>query len=381
MKIPSIEALPGRVSKPRLSAGRALVRGAAVILLIAATACGQRSQDRLGDAHKDRSVRTSVATAAHRCSSKSAYELVKRELFRRAAKTRGEDDPTFEPVVAGSTLSIERTTVENTDDQLGSITCNASAALDLPEGMVAAGGRRSLVADIQYVLQPAADQSGDVATLTNADRIIIPLATIARSAGAPFRRADAGKASADARDAQDAQEAGRAVADGGDMPAASVASVSHPPLSPRATPSAGQVGRAPVAAAPQERPAASTRQRSRPGVEDGRLALRERAGWRLMRVVDQGQLNTRIYVDARSLGRPSNGEVRIRTKYVGTLRGQAPVQTLTDETVECGTGYHTQHSYVVENANGRVVSRRGEQARKRIPATGMLRGLATTICS
>ena len=270
MKIPSIEALPGRVSKPRLSAGRALVRGAAVILLIAATACGQRSQDRLGDAHKVRSVRTSVATAAHRCSSKSAYELVKRELFRRAGKTRGEDDPTFEPVVAGSTLSIERTTVENTDDQLGSITCNASAALDLPEGMVAAGGRRSLVADIQYVLQPAADQSGDVATLTNADRIIIPLATIARSAGAPFRRADAGEASADARDAQ---EAGRAVADGGDMPAASVASVSHPPLSPRATPSAGQVGRAPVGAAPQERPAASTRQRSRPGVEDGRLAL------------------------------------------------------------------------------------------------------------
>lgn len=348
------------------------------MLLIAATGCSQRSQDRLGDAHKDRSARTSVpTTAADRCSSKSAYELVKRELFRRAGKTRGEDDPTFEPVVAGSTLSIERTTVENTDNQLGSITCNARAALDLPEGMVAAGGRRSLVADIRYVLQPAADQSGDVATLTNADRIIIPLATIARSAAAPSRRADAGKATADTRDAP---ESGPAAADKGNMPAAPVASVSHPPVSPRATPSAGQVDRAP-AAAPPERPAPSTRQRSRPGVEDGRLASRQKAGWRLMRVVDDGQLNTRIYVDERSLGRPSNGEVRIRTRYVGTLRGQAPVQTFTDESVECGTGYHTQHSYVVENGNGRVVSRRGEQARKRVPATGMLRGLATTICS
>ena len=39
----------------------------------------------------------------------------------------------------------------------GGIACSASIALDLPPGVTVAGGRRTLAADLDYLLQPAAD--------------------------------------------------------------------------------------------------------------------------------------------------------------------------------------------------------------------------------
>ena len=66
------------------------------------------------------------------------------------------------------------------DEDLGAISCAGTLALDLPPGVAVVGGRRTLTADIGYALQPAADGSGDVLTLTNADAIITPLATLAR---------------------------------------------------------------------------------------------------------------------------------------------------------------------------------------------------------
>jgi hypothetical protein len=45
------------------------------------------------------------------------------------------------------------------------------------------GGRRTLTADVDYIIQPAADGSGDIVMLEGADRIVVPLATVARTAG------------------------------------------------------------------------------------------------------------------------------------------------------------------------------------------------------
>ena len=42
------------------------------------------------------------------------------------------------------------------------------------------GGRRSLMSDVDYTVQPAADGSGNVVLLRNADAVIAPLATLAR---------------------------------------------------------------------------------------------------------------------------------------------------------------------------------------------------------
>ena len=49
-----------------------------------------------------------------------------------------------------------------------------------PAAAVVVGARRTLTANIGYAIQPAADGSGDVLTLSNADAIITPLATLAR---------------------------------------------------------------------------------------------------------------------------------------------------------------------------------------------------------
>ena len=101
----------------------------------------------------------------------------------------------------------------------------------------------------------------------------------------------------------------------------------------------------------------------------------------MAQVVRQGPLNTKIYIDEGSLAQMSEGRVRVRTKYVGILDGQAPVQTITDETIECNTGFHTQHSYLVQNAQGSIVSRRGAQPRKKILPNAMLRDLMNHLCS
>lgn len=100
----------------------------------------------------------------------------------------------------------------------------------------------------------------------------------------------------------------------------------------------------------------------------------------MARVVNQGQLKTRIYLDRGRLSRLPNGETLVRIRYVGTLQGQAPVETITEEAVDCAAGYHRQQSYLVRNAQGRLVSRRGVQSRKRILPGSLLSGTLPNIC-
>jgi uncharacterized protein YecT (DUF1311 family) len=58
-------------------------------------------------------------------------------------------------------------------------------SIDLPPGVAVVGGRRTLTAEMDYALQPAADGSGDVVTLSGADGIVVPLATLARTGTQP----------------------------------------------------------------------------------------------------------------------------------------------------------------------------------------------------
>ena len=162
---------------------------AAVLLLIGAGTygCSKRNNDKLSDTQvsgQNSAAATARVDPAKRCASTQTYELLKRELFRRAAQIRGNADPAlFDRIATAAALRIERPVVTSKDEGLGSIACSASASIDLPPGLAVAGGRTSLAADLAFTLQPAADGSGDVLTFTNADAITVPLATIGRQAG------------------------------------------------------------------------------------------------------------------------------------------------------------------------------------------------------
>jgi uncharacterized protein YecT (DUF1311 family) len=116
------------------------------------------------------------------CASKATYDLIKRELFRRAAQLRGSDQAAYDRLSAFAVIRMENPVMESQDSGSGAVNCSASLSLDLPPGVAVVGGRRTLTTDLDYTVQPAADGSGNVVLLRNADPIVTPLATLARVA-------------------------------------------------------------------------------------------------------------------------------------------------------------------------------------------------------
>lgn len=154
---------------------------AAVVLLIVAVVLLARgsgvNSDRLSDEEEERAA---AEEPAQRCSSQRTYETIKRELFRQAGRIRGSDQAAFDRIATHAAVRMERPVLRSQDDGLGTIGCSGLLVLDLPPGVAVVGGRRSLSAEINYVIQRAADESGDVVMLDGADPIIVPLATLAR---------------------------------------------------------------------------------------------------------------------------------------------------------------------------------------------------------
>lgn len=174
-----------RVTRPmrRLTTSQIglILAGILILVFVAWTAASTRRQnpDKLTDA-------TSAAatdSSQKRCGSQSTYDLIKRELFRRAAVLRGSDQAAFDKLAAYAVVRVDRPLFDSTDDETGAINCSGALTLDLPPGVQVVGGRRSLNADIGYALQGSADGNGQVLTLTRADAIVAPLATLSRGAG------------------------------------------------------------------------------------------------------------------------------------------------------------------------------------------------------
>jgi uncharacterized protein YecT (DUF1311 family) len=159
----------------------ALIGGLVVLLLLIAYFASSRNpdQDRLSDANL---TQEAASGPDKRCASKATFDLIKRELFRRAAEMRGSDQAAYDQIAASAVLRMENPVMENQDQRSGAINCSGSLYLDLPPGVAATGGRRSLMSDVDYTIQPAADGGGDVVLLRNADSIIAPLATLTRVA-------------------------------------------------------------------------------------------------------------------------------------------------------------------------------------------------------
>ena len=161
----------------------AVLLGILIIGIVAAVMIGNRSSgdDRLGDGD---SAAASRQDPEQRCSGSQTYDRIKRELFNRAAELRGNDKASFQKVASYSALRMEAPVVSEENEKVGSVSCTATAYLDLPPGLAVVGGRRTLNGELGYTVQPAADGTGDVVTLTSADSIVTPLATLARVGGA-----------------------------------------------------------------------------------------------------------------------------------------------------------------------------------------------------
>jgi hypothetical protein len=115
------------------------------------------------------------------CAAQSTYDAMKRELFRRAAQVRGSDEQAYGRLADFALLRVNGPVVRGVDDQVQSVSCSGTVVLDLPPGVAVAGGRRALSGDVDYMIQPAADGTGKVVRLGNADAIVVPLATLTRT--------------------------------------------------------------------------------------------------------------------------------------------------------------------------------------------------------
>jgi hypothetical protein len=136
------------------------------------------NQDKLSD---DQLAAAPVARPEKRCASQATYDRIKRELFRQAGQLRKSDQAAFDRLAATASVRMERPVMTEHDEELGTVRCTGFLSLDLPPGVAVVGGRRTLSADVDYVLQPAADESGDVVMLEGADAIVVPLATLANA--------------------------------------------------------------------------------------------------------------------------------------------------------------------------------------------------------
>ncbi|HVL29218.1 MAG TPA: hypothetical protein VM326_00690 [Sphingomicrobium sp.] len=171
-----------RRTDPKILAAIALGLLVLIIGIVMMSRTRTADQDKLSDAQAAGAGNSAAET---RCASQATYDRIKLELFRRAAQVRTSDQAVFDRLAAIASVRMERPLLRSQDAELGTVRCTGRLSLDLPPGLAVVGGRRTLSADIDYVLQPAADGSGDVVMLEGADPIIVPLATLARTGETP----------------------------------------------------------------------------------------------------------------------------------------------------------------------------------------------------
>ena len=150
-----------------------------LILGVALSRRGDEAQDRLTANEISQSGGT-LDEAERRCASRKSYDLIKRELFRRAAEMRGTDQGAFDRLAVAASVRMEAPVMTAREAELGTVSCSGHLSLDLPPGIAVVGGRRTLQAGVDYRLQRAADDSGDILILEGADAILVPLATLAQ---------------------------------------------------------------------------------------------------------------------------------------------------------------------------------------------------------
>ena len=161
---------------PTLIALLVLVALIGMVAIYAATR--DTDQDKLKDGLL---TQANGSDPSKRCSSTATYDLIKRSLFQHAAQLRGSDQEAFDQIGQTAILRMENPVMESQDKDSGGINCSGSLSLDLPPGVAIQSGQRTLMSDVDYTIQPSDNDGGDTVLLRNADAIITPLATLART--------------------------------------------------------------------------------------------------------------------------------------------------------------------------------------------------------
>src|SRR5438874_427921 len=130
----------------------ALLGGVVILLLIIAYFATNRNseQDKLtGNAITSNEViATRTAPPEKRCAAQATYDLIKRELFRRAAQQRGSNQATYDQLAGFAVARMENPVVESEDSTTRAVSCSGSLSLDLPPGVAVVGGRRTMMANV-----------------------------------------------------------------------------------------------------------------------------------------------------------------------------------------------------------------------------------------
>ena len=138
---------------------------------------GSTGEDKLGDAQATANV--DIEDPEARCANSAHYDRIKTELFRRASAGRTDDKEAFDKLAKFAVLRAETPILRGYDQRINNVTCSAYVSIDLPPGVAAAGGRRTISAEVGYAIQ------GDRLTLTDAESIIGSLATLSREGQLP----------------------------------------------------------------------------------------------------------------------------------------------------------------------------------------------------
>jgi hypothetical protein len=110
------------------------------------------------------------------CSGNRIIAGIKSALFAEAAASRPSDAAAFQQIAAAAVARIENAALEGEDGDM--LECSASVAIDLPPGIVSAGGRRNLMGNVDYSIE----QGGNV-TVRSAAGLITALSALERSRG------------------------------------------------------------------------------------------------------------------------------------------------------------------------------------------------------
>jgi uncharacterized protein YecT (DUF1311 family) len=110
------------------------------------------------------------------CSGNRVVAGLKSALFSEAAAARPTDAAAFQQIAAAAVARMENAALEAEDGE--ALQCSASVAIDLPPGIVSAGGRRNLMGNVDYSL------AGGEVTVRNAAGLIAALSSLQRSSGA-----------------------------------------------------------------------------------------------------------------------------------------------------------------------------------------------------
>jgi len=134
------------------------------------------NEDRLEDG-----AATSLPDAAGNaagCSGTRIIAGIKSALFAEAAASRPTDAAVFQQIAAAAVARVENAALEGEDGEL--LQCSASVAIDLPPGIVSAGGRRNLMGNVDY----SVESGGGQVTVRSAAGLITALSALERSSGA-----------------------------------------------------------------------------------------------------------------------------------------------------------------------------------------------------